>query len=132
MAGLSEAAELQPHLTEWRNTYIGETPLMLSPSSTRQVSEIVRVCADSETAIVPQGGNTGLCGGAIPDDSGTQILLSLGSSCQDSVWIVHSGYHPLKDRPGRIVFGWCTVDIILLRLVLSGGCLDGAQWISSS
>ena len=36
------------------------------------------------------------------------------------VWMVHSGYHPLKDRPVRIVFGWCTVDIILLRIVLSG------------
>ena len=33
---------------------------------------------------------------------------------------VHSGYHPLKDRPVRIVFGWCTVDINLLRIVLSG------------
>ena len=32
--------------------------------------------------------------------------------------MVHSGYHPLKDRPVRIVFGWCTVDIILLRIVL--------------
>ena len=37
---------------------------------------------------------------------------------QDSVWMVHSGYHPLKDRPVRIVFGWCTVDIILLKFVL--------------
>ena len=46
--------------------------------------------------------------------------------------MVHSGYHPLKDRPVRIVFGWCTVDIILLRIVLSGYCLDAAQWISSS
>ena len=36
------------------------------------------------------------------------------------VFGVHSGYHPLKDRPVRIVFGWCTVDIILLRIVLSG------------
>ena len=44
----------------------------------------------------------------------------------------HSGYHPLKDRPVRIVFGWGTVDIILLRIVLSGECLDVAQWISSS
>ena len=41
-------------------------------------------------------------------------------SSQDSVWMVHSGYRPL-----RIVFGWCTVDIVLL-----GQCLDGAQWIS--
>ena len=65
--------------------------------------------------------------------------------------MVHSGYHPLKHRPLRIVFGWCTVDIILkhrpLRIVF-GWCtvdiilkhrplrivfgLDGAQWISSS
>ena len=34
--------------------------------------------------------------------------------------LVQSGYHRLKDRPVRIVFGWCTVDIILLRIVLSG------------
>ena len=46
--------------------------------------------------------------------------------------MVHSGYHPLKHRPLRIVLGWKKVDIILLRIVLLGGCLDGAQWISSS
>ena len=48
------------------------------------------------------------------------IILLRSRPLQDSVWIVHSGYHPLKDRPLRIVFGWCTVDIILLRIVLSG------------
>ena len=36
------------------------------------------------------------------------------------VWMVHSGYHPLKHRPLRVVFGWCTVDIILLNIVLLG------------
>ena len=36
------------------------------------------------------------------------------------VFMVHSGYHPLKHRPLRIVFGWCTVDIILLNIVLLG------------
>ena len=46
--------------------------------------------------------------------------------------MVHSGYHPLKHRPLRIVLGWCTVDITLLNTVLWGQCLDGAQWISSS
>ena len=35
-------------------------------------------------------------------------------------WMVHSGYHPLKHRPLRIVFGWCTVDIIHLSIVLLG------------
>ncbi len=69
---------LAPHLTEWRGLYRGNTPLMLSPASTRQVAEIVRACAESGTGIVPQGGNTGLCGGAIPSAAGDEILLSLG------------------------------------------------------
>jgi len=68
---------LQPHLSEWRDSYSGRTPLMVSPSSTTQVSEIVKACAAAGTAIVPQGGNTGLCGGAVPDSSNTQVLLSL-------------------------------------------------------
>ena len=50
---------------------------MLSPSTTEQVSTIVRICARHGVGLVPQGGNTGLCGGAIPDDSGEQVLVSL-------------------------------------------------------
>ena len=46
--------------------------------------------------------------------------------------MVHSGYHPLKDRSLRRVHGWCAVGIILLRIVLLGECIDGAQWVSSS
>ena len=46
--------------------------------------------------------------------------------------MVQCGYHPLKHRPLRIVFRWCTVDILLLGIGLLGLCLDGAQWISSS
>ena len=69
--------ELLPHLTEWRERYHGETLLMVSPDSTEQVSAVIKACAASNTAVVPQGGNTGLCGGAIPDESGQQVLLSL-------------------------------------------------------
>ena len=68
---------LEPHLTEWRGTWRGRTPLMVSPSTAEDVSRIVRRCRAAGVAIVPQGGNTGLCGGAIPDTSGSQILLSL-------------------------------------------------------
>ena len=68
---------LEPHLTEWRGRYRGRTPLMVMPDSTKQVADVVRLCAQHETAIVPQGGNTGLCGGAIPDESGEQVLMSL-------------------------------------------------------
>ncbi len=69
--------ELLPHLTEWRDTYRGETLLMVSPATTEQVSAVIKACAAAQTAVVPQGGNTGLCGGAIPDESGEQVLLSL-------------------------------------------------------
>ncbi|HEX7719383.1 MAG TPA: FAD-binding oxidoreductase, partial [Woeseiaceae bacterium] len=68
---------LAPHLTEWRGIYRGNTPLMLLPHDTQQVAEIVRACAESGTGVVPQGGNTGLCGGAIPSAAGDEILLSL-------------------------------------------------------
>jgi FAD/FMN-containing dehydrogenase len=75
---VSDAEALRPHLTEWRDRYRGETPIMVSPGSTDQVAAVVRACADAGTPIVPQGGNTGLCGGAIPDPSGGEVLLSLG------------------------------------------------------
>ena len=65
-------------------------------------------------------------------DGAQWISSSSASSSQDSAWMVHSRYHPLKHRALRIVCGWCTVDIILLSIVILGLCLDGAQWISSS
>lgn len=68
---------LRSHLTEWRNAYRGKTALMVQPQTTGQVAEIVRLCANAHVSIVPQGGNTGLCAGAIPDESGEQILVSL-------------------------------------------------------
>jgi FAD/FMN-containing dehydrogenase len=73
----SDATDLEPHLTEWRDIWRGNTLLMVSPDSTEMVADVVRACAQSGTSIVPQGGNTGLCGGAIPDRTGKQVLLSL-------------------------------------------------------
>lgn len=73
----SDAVDLEPHLTERRGSLHGKTPIMVSPQSTAQVAQIIRACAAADVAVVPQGGNTGLCGGAIPDDSGEQVLLSL-------------------------------------------------------
>ncbi len=74
---VSDPAALEPHLTEWRGTYRGRTPALLLPESTEQVAQIVRTCAREGTPIVAQGGNTGLSGGAIPDPSGTQIIVGL-------------------------------------------------------
>ncbi len=76
-AWTTDAADLEPHVTERRGRLRGSTAIMVSPSTTSQVAEVVRACASAGISIVPQGGNTGLCGGAIPDNSGEQVLLSL-------------------------------------------------------
>jgi FAD/FMN-containing dehydrogenase len=69
--------ELEPHLKEWRGLVHGKTPIMVAPESTAEVADIVKACADVGTGIVPQGGNTGMCAGAVPDESGQQVLLSM-------------------------------------------------------
>ncbi|MFN8626459.1 MAG: FAD-binding oxidoreductase [Candidatus Binatia bacterium] len=74
---VTDAATLAPYLIDWRRRYCGRAFAMVRPASTTEVAEVVRLCAATHTAIVPQGGNTGLAGGATPDTSGTQILLSL-------------------------------------------------------
>src|SRR5476651_565391 len=74
--GYSEdSAEIKPHLEEWRSKYKGNSPLLLKPSATSEVSAILAICNETNTAVVPQGGNTGLVGGQIPFDG--EILLSL-------------------------------------------------------
>lgn len=65
---------IAPHLTEWRDKYFGHTPLMLTPRSTAEVAQAVKICADYGLSIVPQGGNTGLVGGQTPMG---EVLLSL-------------------------------------------------------
>jgi FAD/FMN-containing dehydrogenase len=69
-----EPDRLAPKLVEWRDRWSGTTPLLALPRSTEQVAAVVRVCAEAGVAITPQGGNTGLVGGQIPQG---EILLSL-------------------------------------------------------
>ena len=62
---------------DWRKRDRGKALAVVRPASTAHVAAVVKACAASGTSIVPQGGNTGLVGGSTPDDSGTQVLLSL-------------------------------------------------------
>lgn len=64
------------YLTDWRGRYTGEALAVVRPADTEQVAAVVRWCAANRIAIVPQGGNTGLCGGATPSVQ-PSILLSL-------------------------------------------------------
>jgi FAD/FMN-containing dehydrogenase len=76
--GLSIDAELlAPWLTDWRGRYTGQALAMASPASTGQLAVLVRLCAHHGVAIVPQGGNSGMSGGATPDGSGEQLLISM-------------------------------------------------------
>src|SRR5476651_735377 len=70
----SDPDEIAPHLEEWRSKYHGHSPLLLKPATTAEVSAILRLCNDSGTALVTQGGNTGLVGGQIPLHG--EVLLS--------------------------------------------------------
>ena len=63
---ITDANDKSPYLSDERGYYTGTTPMVVRPSSTEEVSEVVRICNETCTPIVPQGGNTGLCGGATP------------------------------------------------------------------
>ena len=75
---VADAAEMAPYLREERGLYRGAARLVVRPATTEEVAEVVRACAAARLPIYPQGGNTGLCGGAVPDAEGRGIVLSLG------------------------------------------------------
>jgi FAD/FMN-containing dehydrogenase len=62
---------------DWRRRWHGRALAVVRPGSTAEVAAVVKACAAHGAAIVPQGGNTGMVGGSVPDTSGTQVLLSL-------------------------------------------------------
>jgi FAD/FMN-containing dehydrogenase len=74
---LTEDQDKAPFLTDWRKRYTGKALAVVLPRTTQEISEIVKICASNGVALVPQGGHTGFCGGATPDESGKQIVLNL-------------------------------------------------------
>ncbi len=74
---LTEPADLEPFLVDWRRRYVGHAMAVAMPESTEDVAAVVRWCAEHRIAVVAQGGNTGLSGAATPDDSGRTVVLSL-------------------------------------------------------
>lgn len=74
---IRDEAGMTAYMTEWRQIWQGRSPLVLRPGSTEEVSRILAIANETRTAIIPQSGNTGLCGGQIPLDDGSEVLLSL-------------------------------------------------------
>jgi len=76
-AHVLHGSDLSAYEVDWRKRWRGRALAVVRPSSTAEVAQVVRVCAAHGVSIVPQGGNTGLVGGGVPDASGTQVVLSL-------------------------------------------------------
>ena len=74
---LTSPDDQAPYLTEWRDLYQGVTPMVLRPGSTEEVSAVMTYAYQNDLKVVPQGGNTGLVGGQIPQETGDEIVLSL-------------------------------------------------------
>jgi FAD/FMN-containing dehydrogenase len=76
-AVVTDRADIEPWLTDWRGKFHGEAQAILAPDSTEAVATIVRLAAEHRVPIVPQGGNTSMVGGATPPADGSALILSL-------------------------------------------------------
>ena len=74
---LMDPEQQSPYLREWRERYVGKTPLVLRPESKEEIAEILKLANEARIGVVPQGGNTGLVGGQIPFEAGDEIIVSI-------------------------------------------------------
>ncbi|MFE6506181.1 FAD-binding oxidoreductase [Nocardioides sp. NPDC057767] len=77
-AVLTDPADMAAYVTDWTGRFTGTALAVVRPASTAEVATAVRLCAAAGVGVVPQGGNTGLVGGGVPDSGGDQIVVSLG------------------------------------------------------
>ena len=74
---LTEPKDVEPYVQDWRGIYVGETAAVVRPANTEQVAAVVKLCAETGTPIVPQGGNTGMCMASVPRAGHNEIVVSL-------------------------------------------------------
>jgi len=74
---LTDPADIAPFVTDWRGRYRGAAQCVVRPGNTAEVAAVVKACVEAGIPIVPQGGNTSLCGAATPDGEGRAVVLSL-------------------------------------------------------
>jgi FAD/FMN-containing dehydrogenase len=74
---LTDPQDIAPYCTDWRRQYSAPAECVVRPASADEVAQVVRLCARERAAVVPQGGNTGLCGGSVPTGTRREIVLSL-------------------------------------------------------
>jgi len=75
---ITDARDMEPYVVDWRQIYRGASPVVVRPGSTAEVAAVMKICSETGTPVVPQGGNTGMCGGATPSPNGREIVIALG------------------------------------------------------
>ena len=74
---ITDAADMEPYVVDWRGIYRGATAAVVRPSTTEEVAAVMKLCAEMRTPVVPQGGNTGMCMASVPRADGNEIVLAL-------------------------------------------------------
>ncbi|HCU89950.1 MAG TPA: hydroxyacid dehydrogenase [Gammaproteobacteria bacterium] len=74
---ITDLSTAETLLNDQRGLYVGHAAAIVQPRTTAELAKAVRLCVDAGIGVVPQGGNTGYCGGATPDESGTEVLFNL-------------------------------------------------------
>lgn len=112
-AAVTDAQAIAPWLSDWRGRYHGNAPAMLTPGSTEEVSAMVVLAAQHGVPLVPQGGNTGMVGGATPPQDGSALILTTRRmnrireiSAQDNLAVAEAGvilttFHEAVAEHGR-------------------------------
>jgi len=74
---LTEESDTAAYVEDWRKLYRGRTLAVVRPASTAELAEVIKACAAAGVAVVPQGGNTSMVGGAVPSEDGSQVIIAL-------------------------------------------------------
>lgn len=125
---LADPAELAPYCTDWRRRYSALALAVVRPATTAEVAAVVRCCAQAGVAIVPQGGNTGLAGGAVPAGTGSEVVLSLARLARiraldqaDGTLVAEAGCVLARVQEAAQAAGW----YFPVSLAAEGSCTVG-------
>ncbi len=130
-AGLiTSAQDMAPYLSDWRGNLAGAARCVVRPDGSAEVAQVVGLCAQNRIPIVPQGGNTGLVGGSVPDGSGDAVVLSLKR--MNRIRAVDSANDTLVAEAGCILMDIQQAAddhdrLFPLRLAAEGSCTIGGN-----
>jgi FAD/FMN-containing dehydrogenase len=98
---IDDPKDLEGYSKSWRDDWVGAVPLLLRPKTTEEVAALVKICAETKTAIVPQGGNTGLTGASQPHADMSEVIIS--TSRMNQVRAIDTANDTLTVEPGVVL-----------------------------